>query len=74
MAADLLTELSFRLRLVDIPETSPHPGYVMPPHFAAIREESATCPWPKDGEILGEPGRALAAPVSGADRGAAAQG
>ncbi len=67
VAADVLTELPFRLRLVDIGGGYPrsYPGYVMPPlddYFAAIREGIRDLPLAEGGEILGEPGRALAAP------------
>ena len=67
IAAEVLAELPFRLRLVDIGGGYPrsYPGYVMPPlddYFAAIREGIAALPLAEGGEILGEPGRALAAP------------
>ena len=67
VAADVLAELPFRLRLVDIGGGYPrsYPGYVMPPledYFAAIREGIRGLPLAEGGEILGEPGRALAAP------------
>lgn len=67
VAADVLSELPFRMRLVDIGGGYPrsYPGYVMPPlddYFAAIREGIRDLPLAEGGEILGEPGRALAAP------------
>lgn len=67
VAADVLSELPSRLRLVDIGGGYPrsYPGYVMPPlddYFAAIREGIRDLPLTEEGEILGEPGRALAAP------------
>jgi len=67
VAADVLAELPFRLRLVDIGGGYPrsYPGYVMPPledYFATIREAICALPLAEGGEILGEPGRALAAP------------
>lgn len=67
VAAEVLAELPFRLRLVDIGGGYPrsYPGYPMPPleeYFAAIREGIASLPLAPNAEILGEPGRALAAP------------
>ena len=67
VAAEVLAELPFRLRLVDIGGGYPrsYPGYVMPPlddYFDAIREGIRNLPLATGGEILGEPGRALAAP------------
>ena len=67
VAADVLAELPFRLRLVDIGGGYPrsYPGYVMPPlddYFDVIREGIRALPLAEGGEILGEPGRALAAP------------
>ncbi|MBI3957765.1 MAG: type III PLP-dependent enzyme [Chloroflexi bacterium] len=67
VAAEVLAELPFRLRLVDIGGGYPrsYPGYVMPPledYFVAIREGIRALPLAEGGEILGEPGRALAAP------------
>ena len=69
VAAEVLAELPFRLRLVDIGGGYPrsYPGYPMPPledYFDAIREGIAALPLAEGGEILGEPGRALAAPGS----------
>ncbi len=67
IAAEVLAELPFRLRLVDIGGGYPrsYPGYAMPPlddYFAAIREGIRALPLAAGGEVLGEPGRALAAP------------
>lgn len=67
VAAEVLAELPFRLRLVDIGGGYPrsYPGYVMPPlddYFDVIREGIRALPLAEGGEILGEPGRALAAP------------
>lgn len=67
VAAKVLAELPMRLRLVDVGGGYPqsYPGFEMPPldaYFAAIREGIRDLPLAEGGEILGEPGRALAAP------------
>jgi len=67
VAADVLAELPFPLRLIDIGGGYPrsYPDYEMPPlddYFCAIRQDIRALPLAEGGEILGEPGRALAAP------------
>lgn len=65
-AKEVLSMLPFRVRLVDIGGGFPrsYPGFAVPPldeFFAAIRDEAAALPLAEDGEIMAEPGRALAA-------------
>lgn len=65
-AREVLDQLPFRVRLVDIGGGFPHayPGFAVPPladYFAAIRTAAAALPLAPGGEILAEPGRALAA-------------
>lgn len=67
VAAGVMRTLPMKLRLVDIGGgfAMPYPGFPVPPlseYFAAVREAMATLPLSEDGEILCEPGRALAAP------------
>jgi ornithine decarboxylase len=67
VARGVLESLDFRVRLVDIGGGFPrsYPGFVTPPlqdYFRVIAETSAQLPMPEGGEILAEPGRALAAP------------
>jgi ornithine decarboxylase len=67
VAREVLQALPFRLRLVDIGGgfAKTYPDFSVPPldeYFAAIKRETATLPLAEGGEILGEPGRALAAP------------
>jgi ornithine decarboxylase len=67
VARSVLDELPFRLRLVDIGGGFPksYPGYEVPPldeFFRSTREAAAALPLQEGGEILAEPGRALAAP------------
>lgn len=67
VAADVLAELPFPVRLVDIGGGFPvsYPGYPAPPladYFRAVKEAVASLPLAPDGEILAEPGRSLAAP------------
>jgi ornithine decarboxylase len=67
LAAGVLRELPFAVRLLDIGGGFPksYPGFPVPPlndYFARIRSAAATLPLADDGEIMGEPGRALAAP------------
>jgi ornithine decarboxylase len=67
LAAGVLQELPFRVRLVDIGGGFPksYPGFPVPPledYFARIAASKGSLPLTGDGEILGEPGRALAAP------------
>ncbi len=67
VAREVLGRLPFRVRLVDIGGGFPlsYPGFEMPPldaYFAAARESIAGLPLATGGEVLAEPGRALAAP------------
>jgi ornithine decarboxylase len=67
IAAGVLQSLPAKLRLVDIGGgfAMPYPGFPVPPlgeYFAAVREAMAALPLVEGGEILCEPGRALAAP------------
>jgi ornithine decarboxylase len=66
-AADVLRTLPFRVRLVDIGGgfPRPYPGFPVPPmeeYFQAVQETSAQLPLAAGGELMAEPGRALAAP------------
>lgn len=67
VARSVLEEARLPVRLVDIGGGFPksYPGFTVPPladYFAAIREAAGRLPAAEGGEILGEPGRALAAP------------
>lgn len=67
LAEAVLRRLPFEIRLVDIGGgyPKPYPGFVVPPleaYFDRIRDAASSLPLAGDGEILGEPGRALAAP------------
>lgn len=67
LAAEMLKQLPFKVRLVDIGGgfAKPYPGFPVPPlnkYFDAITADSAALPIAEGGEILCEPGRALAAP------------
>ncbi len=67
VAAGVLSKLPMKLRLVDIGGgfAMPYPGFPVPPiseYFAAVREAMTALPLSENGEILCEPGRALAAP------------
>ena len=67
VAAELLASLPMKIRLVDIGGGYPrtYPGYRMPPlseYFDGIRNAAAALPLAENGEIMGEPGRALACP------------
>lgn len=64
---DVLERLPFRLRLIDVGGGYPrsYPGFTVPhidEYFRAVSESSAGLPLAENAEILGEPGRALAAP------------
>ena len=66
-AHEVMNELPFKLRLLDIGGgfPKPYPGFDVPElseYFESIRADVAKLPLAADGEILGEPGRALAAP------------
>ena len=67
VAGVVLAKLPFKLRLVDIGGGFPrsYPGFIVPPlseYFESTREAVAALPLKHNGEILAEPGRALAAP------------
>jgi ornithine decarboxylase len=67
LAASVLHKLPFRVRLLDIGGGFPkaYPGFPVPPlddYFARIRAAAAMLPLADNGELMGEPGRALAAP------------
>ena len=67
ITSSVLEQLPFRLRLLDIGGGYPksYPDFIVPPleeYFTAVAESVATLPLADDAEVLGEPGRALAAP------------
>ena len=67
LAASVLRKLPFRVRLLDIGGGFPrsYPGFPVPPlaeYFEHVRRAAALLPLAGDGEIMAEPGRALAAP------------
>ena len=67
VAADVLGRVPFEIRLVDIGGGFPrnYPGFEVPPlqqYFDVIRDHKSRLPLTTDGELLAEPGRALAAP------------
>jgi ornithine decarboxylase len=67
LAAGALRKLPFRVRLLDIGGGFPksYPGFDVLPladYFARIRTAASMLPLADNGEIMGEPGRALAAP------------
>jgi ornithine decarboxylase len=67
VAAGVMKALPVKLRLVDIGGgfAMPYPGFPVPPideYFAAVKDAIRELPLSDDGEILCEPGRALAAP------------
>jgi ornithine decarboxylase len=64
---DVLTKLPFRIRLIDVGGGYPksYPGLIVPhldEYFHAVAESFAELPLADEAEVLGEPGRALAAP------------
>ena len=66
-AARVLASLPFRVRLVDIGGGFPrgYPGFPVPPiedYFLAVKETTQQLPLAPAGELMAEPGRALAAP------------
>ena len=66
-AAGVMGSLPFRVRLVDIGGGFPraYPGFPVPPmdeYFQAVSESAAQLPLAAWGELMAEPGRALAAP------------
>jgi ornithine decarboxylase len=63
----VLEQLQFKLRLIDVGGGYPksYPGFIVPEldkYFRAVAESVATLPLADNAEVLGEPGRALAAP------------
>jgi ornithine decarboxylase len=67
LAAGVLRDLPFAVRLLDVGGGFPksYPGFPVPPlhdYFARIGTAAETLPLADGGEIMGEPGRALAAP------------
>ena len=67
VAADVLTRVPFPVRLMDIGGgfARSYPDFTVPPledYLEAVRDVSRTVPLAPGGEILAEPGRALAAP------------
>jgi ornithine decarboxylase len=67
VAGQTLAGLPLPLRLIDIGGgyPRPYPGFAVPPlddYFTAVAEAGAALPLAEGGEILTEPGRALAAP------------
>ena len=63
----VLEQLPFRLRLIDVGGGYPksYPGFIVPrleEYFRAVAESVASLPLKDKAEVLGEPGRALAAP------------
>ena len=63
----VLDQLPFRLRLIDVGGGYPksYPGFIVPEieeYFRAVAESVAMLPLADNAEVLGEPGRALAAP------------
>lgn len=66
-AAEVLREVPFKVRLIDIGGgyPRPYPDFHVPPlgdYFDAISEARQALPMAPGGELLAEPGRALAAP------------
>ena len=66
-ASDVLRQLDFKVRLLDIGGGFPrsYPDYVAPPldeYFSTIRGMRHELPLQQGGELLAEPGRALSAP------------
>jgi ornithine decarboxylase len=64
---EVLTKLPFRIRLIDVGGGYPksYPGFIVPhldEYFHAVAESVADLPLADNAEVLGEPGRALAAP------------
>lgn len=64
---EVLDDLPFKLRLIDVGGGYPksYPGFQVPDldrYFRTVAESFAKLPLADDAEVLGEPGRALAAP------------
>lgn len=71
LAREVLEPLDFRVRLIDIGGGFPksYPGFSVPPledFFNTVSEARSRLPIRKDGELMAEPGRALAAPGTSA--------
>jgi len=71
VATEVLEPLDFRVRLIDIGGgfPKPYPGFSVPPledFFKGVSEACRRLPMRKDGELMAEPGRALAAPGASA--------
>lgn len=67
LAVNVLRRLPFRVRLVDIGGgfAKSYPGFPVPElhaYFSRVHSAAAALPLAENGEIMGEPGRALAAP------------
>ena len=67
IARDILSSLPFRVRLIDIGGGFPraYPGFPVPPldeYFQSVTEAARELPLAANGELMAEPGRALAAP------------
>lgn len=67
LTREVLEKLPFRIRLIDVGGGYPrnYPGFTVPgldEYFRAVAESIAELPLADNAEILGEPGRALAAP------------
>ncbi len=67
VAAGVLSELPFQVRLIDIGGgfPQPYPGFDVPPladYFHAVAAAARALPLAADGELMAEPGRSLAAP------------
>jgi len=67
VAKSVLEQLPFRIRLIDVGGGYPksYPNFLVPEleeYFSAVAESAAGLPLADNAEVLGEPGRALAAP------------
>jgi len=67
VAKSVLEQLPFRIRLIDVGGGFPksYPNFLVPEleeYFSAVAESTAELPLADNAEVLGEPGRALAAP------------
>jgi ornithine decarboxylase len=67
LTKEVLEKLPFRIRLIDVGGGYPksYPGFIVPhldEYFRAVAESIAELPLADNAEVLGEPGRALAAP------------
>jgi ornithine decarboxylase len=67
LTRDVLTKLPFRIRLIDVGGGYPksYPGFSVPlldKYFKVVAESFSELPLADNAEVLGEPGRALAAP------------